>query len=185
MEKFFKVGRCRTALSAAASWRPRTLRCKWTRERVPFIVPPPKTPGGWRTSDLVRATRWCHVFLLSTCSSAQQRDGGHGTVPGRHRSRLLHSDEVDLELESVAKTVLMIWSHGRIPFLAPTSPEQPAGLKDKAAREQKPLIRASRTTPRTTERMKCVSRGPRTSVVSDAVQSHRRWRGRKHVAAGV
>jgi hypothetical protein len=45
MEKFFEVGRYGTASSAAASWTPRTLRCRSTRERVPLVVPAPKRPA--------------------------------------------------------------------------------------------------------------------------------------------
>jgi hypothetical protein len=65
MEKFFEVGRYGTASSTAASWRPRTLRCKSTRERVPLVVPSPKRPAEaddegaceqtWKTSGKVSA----------------------------------------------------------------------------------------------------------------------------------
>jgi hypothetical protein len=45
MEKLFGVGWYGTASSAAASWRPRTPRCKSTRKRVPLVVPALKRPA--------------------------------------------------------------------------------------------------------------------------------------------
>jgi hypothetical protein len=56
-----------TASPTAASWRSRTLRCHWTRTRIPFLVPSPQRPAEtnkknaceqvWKTSRTASAGR--------------------------------------------------------------------------------------------------------------------------------
>jgi hypothetical protein len=65
---------------------------------------------------------------------------------------------VDVQLEGVAKIVLVDGLHGRILFLAPPPPGRPARMNDEVTREQTPLSSATHTSTRMTERKKCVLR---------------------------
>jgi hypothetical protein len=51
---------------------------------------------------------------------------------------------MDVQLEGVAKIVLVDGSHGRILCLAPPPPERPVRMNDEVAREQTSLSSATR-----------------------------------------